>query len=123
MPARRSLLNLRSAVYARTGNRDKTQVSLGRPRIADLTFTCGMRIGLWVRVGSSCPSVTQWLVYQRQTPVPQVRPAPKPQSKTWSPRFRRPSFAASSSTNGIEAADVLPNRVRLFSAFSGGTPS
>src|SRR6185369_215157 len=47
-------------------------------------------------------------VYQRMTAVPQVRPAPKPDSTTnWS-RCKRPSASASSRASGIEPADVLP---------------
>ena len=46
--------------------------------------------------------------YHRNTAVPQARPAPKPESRMWSPRRRRPAARASLRASGMLPAEVLP---------------
>lgn len=46
--------------------------------------------------------------YQRRIALPQVRPAPKPLTRSKSPRWISAARFASSRTSGIEPADVLP---------------
>src|ERR1041385_3204259 len=63
------------------------------------------------------------LSHQRTRAAPQVKPPPIASNNTRSPRLMRPSFTATSSASGIEAADVLPCRSTVVTTFSGAMPS
>ena len=60
------------------------------------------------RRAGSCPPTAGTTTYQRISTAPQVKPPPIASSITKSPLRMRPSFTATSSASGTDAAEVLP---------------